>query len=419
MKIRSSIHTLPFPPGASLTGPLQRYIAEQEPVLRWGLIGHTHRSVHLEISHIEGSGRQAPCIGWSQPARRQPAQARKIAALVVPTGVGAAIGGFIGDAGPIARVLESVLDCLLVHPNVVNAGSFYGGGPRSTYVDGLTLDRFFAGATGIATRRGGRIGVILDAFGPGDTCAILNTVNGLASVYGAQFTGYYRCKEKIVSSIQRSDYGHFTGQVENPDEFLEAAQAMKHAGADAIAIVTAIGGYSEQDIAAHYHGSPINPVGALEALVSRAVTWHTDLPCAHAPHYERGLGQAHDVIDPRAAAEVASRTGLPCLIRGLTQCGIATDREAVHVSDLAAIILPAGCAGGIPTLGATQAGVAVIAVHSNLCHVGVPAEVLGAPNTRYAATYAEALAMLCCMQAGVGWQAFCGSAEPVLELAIH
>ena len=38
--------------------------------------------------------------------------------MIVPTGVGAAIGGFAGDALPVARALASVVDCFISHPNV-------------------------------------------------------------------------------------------------------------------------------------------------------------------------------------------------------------------------------------------------------------------------------------------------------------
>lgn len=38
--------------------------------------------------------------------------------MIVPTGVGAAIGGYAGDALPVARALSSVVDCLISHPNV-------------------------------------------------------------------------------------------------------------------------------------------------------------------------------------------------------------------------------------------------------------------------------------------------------------
>lgn len=39
--------------------------------------------------------------------------------MIVPTGIGAAIGGFAGDALPVARALSSLVDCLITHPNVM------------------------------------------------------------------------------------------------------------------------------------------------------------------------------------------------------------------------------------------------------------------------------------------------------------
>ena len=41
------------------------------------------------------------------------------------TGTGAKIGGFAGDALPVARVMASVADTLITHPNVVNGAMLY------------------------------------------------------------------------------------------------------------------------------------------------------------------------------------------------------------------------------------------------------------------------------------------------------
>ena len=42
-------------------------------------------------------------------------------ALMIPTGIGAEVGGHAGDAGPVAKLLAQVSDRLVLHPNVVNA----------------------------------------------------------------------------------------------------------------------------------------------------------------------------------------------------------------------------------------------------------------------------------------------------------
>jgi len=40
--------------------------------------------------------------------------------MIVPTGVGAQIGGHAGDAAPAAKLIASCCDKLIIHPNVVN-----------------------------------------------------------------------------------------------------------------------------------------------------------------------------------------------------------------------------------------------------------------------------------------------------------
>jgi Protein of unknown function (DUF3326) len=41
-------------------------------------------------------------------------------ALIVPTGIGAAMGGYAGDALPIAKAVAASCDRLITHPNVMN-----------------------------------------------------------------------------------------------------------------------------------------------------------------------------------------------------------------------------------------------------------------------------------------------------------
>ena len=42
-------------------------------------------------------------------------------ALVIPTGIGAELGGHDGDAGSLSKLLGVTCDRLITHPNVVNA----------------------------------------------------------------------------------------------------------------------------------------------------------------------------------------------------------------------------------------------------------------------------------------------------------
>ena len=62
--------------------------------------------------------------------------------MIIPTGIGADIGGHAGDANPAAKLLAAACDTLVVHPNVVNASDINEMPPNALYVDGYMLDRF-------------------------------------------------------------------------------------------------------------------------------------------------------------------------------------------------------------------------------------------------------------------------------------
>lgn len=65
----------------------------------------------------------------------------KTGAFIVPTGVGASIGGFAGDASIWARKFAEKCR-LIVNPNVVNAACFSGITENMLYVEGYSLDEF-------------------------------------------------------------------------------------------------------------------------------------------------------------------------------------------------------------------------------------------------------------------------------------
>jgi hypothetical protein len=86
------------------------------------------------------------------------------AVMIVPTGIGASIGGYAGDALPAARVMASVVDTLITHPNVMNGASLYWPIPNALYTEGYALDMFAEGKWGLLPLHNGghRIGLLLD-----------------------------------------------------------------------------------------------------------------------------------------------------------------------------------------------------------------------------------------------------------------
>lgn len=83
-------------------------------------------------------------------------------ALIIPTGIGAAIGGYAGDALPVARTMASLCDRLITHPNVLNGAQLYWPIPNAWYVEGYGLDQFAAGRWALRPVHANRIGLVLD-----------------------------------------------------------------------------------------------------------------------------------------------------------------------------------------------------------------------------------------------------------------
>ncbi len=71
--------------------------------------------------------------------------------MIVPTGVGAEIGGFCGDATPAAKLLAGCCDNLITHPNVVNGADLNEMSENTLYVEGSILDRFLEGRIKLKT----------------------------------------------------------------------------------------------------------------------------------------------------------------------------------------------------------------------------------------------------------------------------
>ena len=68
----------------------------------------------------------------------------KLGAFIIPTGIGASIGGYAGDASVWARKFAQKCK-LIINPNVVNAACFSGITENMLYVEGYSLDEFFKG----------------------------------------------------------------------------------------------------------------------------------------------------------------------------------------------------------------------------------------------------------------------------------
>lgn len=162
-----------------------------------------------------------------------------ITAMIIPTGTGAAIGGFAGDATPYMNLLASVSDVLITHPNVANAAVFQKLPENALYVEGYGLDQFMQGNWSLRPVRSNRIGVVFDAAITPDMLTLhLNTINAAKTVYGLDIVGYVITDEPIETTCELSPSGCSTGQLKNPAVLLAACARLIDKGATAIALCT-------------------------------------------------------------------------------------------------------------------------------------------------------------------------------------
>jgi hypothetical protein len=121
----------------------------------------------------------------------------KIGAFIIPTGIGASIGGFAGDASKWARKFAQK-NKLIVNPNVINAACFSGITDNMLYVEGYTLDQFFKEKCCLKEVISNKIGVVFDKSIPADVLNVhINTINAVRTVYDIDVFGYEITNEEV------------------------------------------------------------------------------------------------------------------------------------------------------------------------------------------------------------------------------
>lgn len=296
------------------------------------------------------------------------------AVLVVPTGIGAEIGGHAGDATPVAKLLAQVCDTLITHPNTVNASDINEMPSNSLYVEGSVLSRLLMGSIGLRKVRSNRVLVALDSYHDSRWVdATINAVNAARSTYGLETPGVTLLDEPLRLISQYANSGRAAGEVIGLNGLLRACDQLQ-GRFDAIAVASAI----EVPVSLHMEyftsdGGMINPWGGVEALLTHATSSIYNIPTAHAPMIESDEVASVDpgVVDPRMAAEIISITFLQCVLKGLqhspqiiTEDNHTRAASAITAADVSCLVIPDGCIG-LPTLAALWQGIPVIAVKEN------------------------------------------------------
>ena len=337
-------------------------------------------------------------------------------ALVIPTGIGASIGGHAGDATPVAQLLAPICDTLVTHPNVVNASDINEMPTNALYVEGSILSRLLMGTIGLQPVRANRVLAVIGAHpDPAFTSLAVNAVNAARSSYGLNCPRIIQMERPLLMSAKYTNSGRAAGHIEGFDHLFSLLETYREEY-DAIAVSSVISSPF------HYYsdywwseGSMVNPWGGVESMLTHTISSLYDVPSAHSPMLESQevLDIDTGIVDPRMAAEVISVSFLQCILKGLQRSPkIVTDEEAmvepnvVTARDISCLVIPDGCLG-LPTFAALEQGIPVIAVreNENVMRNDLTALPWAAGQLRIVENYWEVVGILAALRAGIDPQA--------------
>ena len=355
--------------------------------------------------------------------------------LIVPTGVGASIGGFAGDALPVARAIAQISDTLITHPNVLNGAQLYWPIPNALYVEGYALDKFAAGCWGLQPVHQNRIGLILDAgIEPDLQLRHLQAVDAARATLGLNITDWVLTDRPLQVELRIAQSGASWGTIGNPDSLLRAAEKLiKQARVEAIAVVARFPDDEGSLALENYRrGKGVDPLAGAEAVISHLVVRTFNIPCAHAPALSALPLDPH--LSPRSAAEEIGYTFLPCVLAGLgkapqfvtpavgqasclsqvlggqdahpTREKFYANRRDFESQDLwadrvDAVVIPATACGGSAILSLSgRESVQIIAVGDNKTQMQATPEKLGIKALQVN-SYLEAIGVLVAKRAGI------------------
>lgn len=332
--------------------------------------------------------------------------------LLVPTGVGAEVGGHAGDAGPVARLIGQVSDQVILHPNVVNASDINELPSNALYVEGSVITRLLMGTIGLQPVRQNRVLVIIDAHKDElFVNAAVNAVSGARASYGLACPEVICLDPPVKLRTRFASSGRAAGRVE---DVLGLCRVMsdRRNEYDAVAISSVI------DVPHEFHlgyfeaqGEMINPWGGVEAMLTHSLSSMFNVPTAHSPMFESQdiANMDPGVVDPRMAAEAVSVTFLQCTLKGLQRSPrIIADSDSMMrpgvltAEDISCLVIPDGCLG-LPVIAALEQGIPVISVRENKNVMKNDLSALPWKPGQYhsVANYWEAAGVIAALRAGI------------------
>lgn len=322
-----------------------------------------------------------------------------LGAFIVPTGIGASIGGYAGDASFWARKFAE-FSRLIVNPNVVNAACFSGITDNMLYVEGYTLDEFFRGNVSLVPSENNKVGVIFDKAISNEVLNIhVNTINAVKTVYGIDLI-YEITNEAVQVDFFVDKANISTGKVKNIENLLVTAKNLIQKGAEAIAIVCKFNDDNENE--EYENGFGVDPIGGVEAIISHYISKELRVPAAHAPAFEN-FEISTKIVNPKASAEYITPTFLPCILIGLSKAPKLVNEKwkmengnsnSLFINNLDYLVMPYSALGSTPVFEAVKRMIRVYAVRENQAVIDVTKDKLFLDGIIEVETYKKCLELI-------------------------
>ena len=182
-------------------------------------------SYHCEVGAISGDlpeGCRYPESIFRFVPRRLASADRFNVVHLVPTGIGAEIGGHAGDATPTTKLLASVCDTLITHPNVVNASDIIDIPDNTLYVEGSVICRLLMGTVGLHATRANSLLVVMDSHEtPLFNSAVVNSVSAARASYGLR-AEVVKLERQMHMAWHQASSGRASGRVDQLEPLFDA-----------------------------------------------------------------------------------------------------------------------------------------------------------------------------------------------------
>lgn len=314
--------------------------------------------------------------------------------FIIPTGIGAEIGGHSGDGTPAAKLIASLCDKLFIHPNVVNASDINEMTENMLYVEGSMLDRFLEGQIGLEETKGNKILLIVNDI----SSEITNAVSAARATIGADIK-ILKLKYPLKMTACIDGYMKASGSMEFVQEAVNQVQSHDF---DVLVVNTPI--ETDDTIVMNYltKEGGVNVWGGIEAKLSKFMSKELDKPVFHAPVENSEVFKTfNEVVDSRKAAELVSVCYLHCCLKGAHVAPkISNVVTGIKMSywreDIDFMVSPISVFGR-PHLACMEAGIPVIAVEENktVLNNNMPNSFIIAKN------YLEAAGIIAAKMAGI------------------